>query len=591
MKSKLIKKLGCVLLCMLMVLSLLPAQAIAADFIALEQDVALTITCQEASVPLVGAAFSIYRVADVNPADWLDFTLTDEFASSRVRLQHADSSGWREAANQLAGFAQMHQLTALDSGKTDEAGSLVFPTTEAVSMRPGLYLVIGQNHTQDGHIYTPEAFLVSLPQRSETDGSWQYSCAASPKYTVKPVDPTATVDRKVIKVWEDEGYSHHRPEEISAVLLRDGEIYDTVILNQENNWSHRWEGLDANSLWSVAEQDAPEGYAVSIRQDGITFVITNTYEPANETVNKRVMKVWDDDPFGHQRPAFIQVELLCGGEVYDTVTLNAANRWAHTWENLDATCDWSVREKEVPAGYRTDVIERGDSFVIINRHLSEEETVSKQVVKLWDDASYEENRPGQITVELLENGAVYDTVTLDAQNDWKHRWDGLNGASQWSIRETAVPENYTAEVQEDGNVFILTNTYKNDQPTADPVERSVLKLWRDEGHLSARPSEIQAALLCDGQVYDVVTLNEANGWTHRWTNLDGTKDWTVTEYTQLDAYTYYISRDGDMFIITNIYSEIPRTGQLWWPVPMLFAAGLGMIVIGLVRRRGMNHEA
>lgn len=591
MTSKRIKKLGCILLCLLMVLALLPAQVLAADVIALEQDVALTIDYQEASVSLAGAEFSIYRVADVDPVAWWDYTLTGEFAPSHVSLQHSDSSGWREAANQLSGFAQLNHLPAIDSGVTGDSGSLAFPSVESVSMKPGLYLVIGQKHTQGGLVYTPEPFLISLPVRSETDQQWQYNCVASPKSTAKPLDPATTVDRKVIKVWEDEGYAHHRPEEITAVLLRDGEVYDTVSLNQENNWSHRWEDLDSNSIWSIAEQNAPEGYAVSIRQDGITFVITNTYVPDNETVNKRVMKVWDDNAFGHQRPAFIQVELLCGEEIYDTVTLNAANRWAYIWKDLDATCDWSVREKKVPAGYRNYVIAHGDSFVVINRHLSEEETVSKQVVKLWEDASYEDQRPKQITVELLENGSVYDTVTLNAQNDWTHRWDGLNSASQWSIREVDVPEDYSAEVQENGNVFLLTNTYKPGQTTAEPVERSVLKLWRDEGHREARPSQVQAALLCDGQVYDVVTLSDANGWTHRWTNLDGTKEWTVTEYTQLAYYTPYISRDGDVFVITNIYSEIPRTGQLWWPVPVLFAVGLGMIVIGLVRRRGMDHEA
>ena len=591
MTSKLIKKLDCILLCLLMVLALLPAQVFAADVIALEQDVALTIDYQEASVPLAGAQFSIYRVADVDPVEWWDYTLTGEFAPSRVCLQHSDSSGWREAANQLAGFAQLNHLPVLDSGTTDDSGSLSFPSAESISMKPGLYLVIGQKHTQGNLIYTPEPFLIALPMQSETDHQWQYHCVAAPKSTAKPVDPTATVDRKVIKVWEDEGYTHHRPEEITAVLLRDGAVYDTVVLNRDNGWTHRWEELDPNSIWSITEQNVPDGYDVSIRQDGITFVITNTYVPDNETTDKKVIKVWDDADAAHQRPAFIQVELLCGDEVYDTVTLNAANRWIYTWKDLDATCDWSVREKEVPEGYRSDVVEFSHSFVIINRLPSEEQTVSKQIVKLWEDASYEENRPEQITVELLKNGEVYDTVTLDAQNGWTYRWESLNAASQWSIREIDVPENYTAEVREEGNVFLLTNTYNPDQTTVEPVERSVLKLWRDEGHQAARPSEIQAALLCDGHVYDVVTLSETNGWTHRWTNLDGTRDWTVTEYTQLDAYTYYISRDGDMFIITNIYSEIPRTGQLWWPVPMLFAAGLGMIVIGLVRRRGMNHEA
>ena len=32
-------------------------------------------------------------------------------------------------------------------------------------------------------------------------------------------------------------------------------------------------------------------------------------------------------------------------------------------------------------------------------------------------------------------------------------------------------------------------------------------------------------------------------------------------------------------------SRLPQTGQLWWPVPVLIAAGLVLIVFGLIRRR------
>ena len=116
-------------------------------------------------------------------------------------------------------------------------------------------------------------------------------------------------------------------------------------------------------------------------------------------------------------------------------------------------------------------------------------------------------------------------------------------------------------------------------------------MWKnDSAHLEERPAEVQAALLCNGEVYEVVALNEENGWAYSWTGLDGTKEWTIVEYTVLDKYTSSVTQDGSTFIITNTYSDIPQTGQLWWPVPMLLALGLGMIVVGLVRRRGAEYE-
>lgn len=36
--------------------------------------------------------------------------------------------------------------------------------------------------------------------------------------------------------------------------------------------------------------------------------------------------------------------------------------------------------------------------------------------------------------------------------------------------------------------------------------------------------------------------------------------------------------------------KLPQTGQLWWPVPVLTAAGLLCIVAGLLRRRGNRNE-
>lgn len=35
--------------------------------------------------------------------------------------------------------------------------------------------------------------------------------------------------------------------------------------------------------------------------------------------------------------------------------------------------------------------------------------------------------------------------------------------------------------------------------------------------------------------------------------------------------------------------KLPQTGQLWWPVPVLLAVGLLLVVLGLVRRRGNAH--
>lgn len=164
------------------------------------------------------------------------------------------------------------------------------------------------------------------------------------------------------------------------------------------------------------------------------------------------------------------------------------------------------------------------------------------------------------------------------------------------------------------------------------ITRKVLKVWEDDGHEEERPEEIVVQLLRDGEVHSTVTLNEANNWRHTWSNLSSKYDWTVME-KEPSGYTVKVSKEGITFVITNTINEpdnpdnpenpdnpdhpenpgnpdtpdepghpdrpgqptsppaetkLPQTGMLWWPVPLLAAAGLLLILLGLLRNRSEN---
>ena len=36
--------------------------------------------------------------------------------------------------------------------------------------------------------------------------------------------------------------------------------------------------------------------------------------------------------------------------------------------------------------------------------------------------------------------------------------------------------------------------------------------------------------------------------------------------------------------------ELPDTGQLWWPVPVLIVCGLALFVFGFIKRRNNNES-
>ena len=218
--------------------------------------------------------FQIYRAAEVSEGG--TFTLTGDFADYPVQVNGLDSSGWRALAQTLEGYAARDGLPPMQAEETGRDGRAVFSHLET-----GLYLVTGERFRQGRYTYTPEPFLVSLPTLDEA-GAWVYDAAAACKYDSDYTPPSdgdsGDVNRKVLKVWKDDGNEDKRPEEIVVQLLRDGKVYDTVTLSGENNWRHMWTGLDSDYSWKVVEEETPEGYTVTVDRQGITFVMTNTYE-------------------------------------------------------------------------------------------------------------------------------------------------------------------------------------------------------------------------------------------------------------------------------------------------------------------------
>lgn len=568
-KTNSIRSILCILL---LVLIVCPTQIFAAGTIDLDATVTLTINSE------ANMTFDVYRVADVDSYQYSVFTLSDDFADAKVEINDLkDNDAWLAAAETLANYAT--GKTPIRQGTTDESGVLKFD-----NLTPGLYLVIGEKSNINGYIYTFTPYLISLPALDEEKNEWNYDVTTVPKFETEEEPPIIPpTPGHIQKVWKDSGYEFKRPSSVKVEVYRNGEYWDTIELNELNRWQA--DLPDTVEQWTVREVDVPGGYTVTISNNRYGIVITNTYHPDIPTIGKKVIKVWEDGGNIDARPSGIQVELLHGNTVYDTVTLNDANDWQYFWRNLPAIGygDWSVREKYIPDGYTATVTEKRDTFIITNTR--EVETTTITAVKVWDDVGFESLRPASITVELLNDGEVYDTVTLDNDNHWMYQWTGLQASEAWSIRELTVPD-YTTTIERNGNVFVITNTVIPVETPPTPVNRSVLKIWKnDEEHLDERPTSIEVALLRDGEVYEIVTLNEENGWQYTWMDLDGTYEWTVKEVTVLDSYTSSILQDGDLFILTNKYSEIPQTGQLWWPVPLLLMGGLTLIVIGLMQRR------
>ncbi len=262
-------KMTALLLCLWLLLCLVPA--VSAAGLIEEKAVSLTISSQYDGTPLVGASFSLYRVAEVDERGELN--TVPPFEAFDVETRGENDAVWMAVTAALTDYVLQEEVAPYATGVTDANGVLAFPA-EGEALDKGLYLVMGDAHGQGEETYETTPFLVMLPSLDPVKNEWVYDVCVNAKHKPLPKD---TVSYTVEKVWTDKDHENMRPEYITVTLLRNGEPYQTVRIYGPS-WSHTWEGLDPDSVWSIAELDVT-GYVSQIRQDGFTFVITNTYTP------------------------------------------------------------------------------------------------------------------------------------------------------------------------------------------------------------------------------------------------------------------------------------------------------------------------
>lgn len=160
-------------------------------------------------------------------------------------------------------------------------------------------------------------------------------------------------------------------------------------------------------------------------------------------------------------------------------------------------------------------------------------SIKRKALKVWQDEGHEAARPQAVTVQLLRDGEVYDTVTLTDETNWRYTWDGLSDSSKWTLVEKATA-GYTGTVTRDGITFVVTNTYS--------------------GNGGTPPSDSNNP-------------------------PDGNSAPPDTETSQPNEPV------APTIPTTPTVPTLPQTGQLWWPVPIMLCGGAILIMLGLLHRR------
>lgn len=231
-------------------------------------DGSLTLICRKDDVILEGMKWRLYRVGSRQGGD---FVLEGDFADYPVSLKNFSAEGMSLAASTLENFAVLDNLKFRASGKTDKNGLLKFPNLEA-----GLYMVCGKTLNIGDTFYVPSAILLEI--RKDDEGQFELDLMAYPKLTYRVLSSSGS-RYTVKKIWEnDENQAENREESITVQVYRDEELYDTVVLDDSNEWTHTWSG-DNSVEWRVKEVEVPENYNVIYRANETQFAIVNTYEP------------------------------------------------------------------------------------------------------------------------------------------------------------------------------------------------------------------------------------------------------------------------------------------------------------------------
>jgi len=131
------------------------------------------------------------------------------------------------------------------------------------------------------------------------------------------------------------------------------------------------------------------------------------------------------------------------------------------------------------------------------------------------------------------------------------------------------------------------------------IDIDVVKVWDDLGLEDDRPNTIYVDLLCDGEPIDVALLHAGNSWSHTFTNLPAAHEYTVKERDVPFWYEVSYEVINGVLVVRNTHRtdvtptpDIPATGQLWWPVPLLAGLGMLMVIAGwyIHRKWSQEHE-
>ncbi len=249
-----------------------------------------------------GTSFTLYKAADKK--DDGTFALTKDFADAGIEVNDLTTDGLANAGAVLSVYIEKNHPQPVSSMK------ITGGACRWTGLEDGLYIAVATPISRNGELLEFSPVVAYLPY---TDNGTEIRDLDS---DVKP--PSTVPDSskyKVFKVWKD-GNSAARPKSVEISLIQQNasgsSVYDTCVLNKNNNWTWTWKNLPSGYIYKAVENNVPQGYTQTVSGERSAIVITNTTVPEkNKVTALKSGKLPQTGQLWWPVPVLVVVGLLC----------------------------------------------------------------------------------------------------------------------------------------------------------------------------------------------------------------------------------------------------------------------------------------
>ena len=403
-------------------------------------------------------------------------------------------------------------------------------------------------------------------------------------------------------------------------------------------------------LMLSANQTKEDAYAAvsnaEVAEANIRFVAANKTElmhVENTAKQITIRKVWQDangkQENGSHEPITVKITRYKDGKV-DTawlpknITLSSDNKWTYIYPDSSKSDDpledgytYAVEEETVPAGYNVSYTDQngnerhtgftsGDSVTITNMKETNWLIVEKKWLAEGGTTTLTDLPNGtSITLKLYKvdgtDPVQTKTLTKGDGNNWKWKVTKLDPNAKYYVVEEPTVKGFEVSYSHSvtrpaspGDTVIVTNMQKSTKTTLE-----VVKKWLNTDGMELKDNLPADSIIVQlyklnvktGKLEEVVgktlPLNESNGWTGIFTDLEPDGQYTVKEVSVPDGYTvsYSVNEDevvvpGATITVTNRKNapgyELPATGSTGTaPYTTAGAVLMGAALVGGYRRK------